>query len=67
MENQVIVTSQWRHGDVIDGENNFFWLISKLYVDYFILGKVHRNSYIFKGVVEIGNFNALVQIGLKRC
>ena len=59
----------------MDDKNSFFWQISKLYVDYFILGKFHRNICIFKDfkgvgqfcppLVQIGSFSALVQIGLK--
>ena len=37
MENSIIMTSKWRYGDVIDDENSFFWLFSKLYVDNLIL------------------------------
>ena len=46
----------WRHSDFIDDENDLFLLISKLHVDYCILGKSYWNICIFKVFKGVGQF-----------
>ena len=79
MEKYVILTSKWRHYDVINGQIWIFLQICKSSVAIFILGKFHQIIFIFKDfrgvgqicppspLVRIGVSQTLVRIGLKAC